>query len=268
MTNASNLEIMGKGEPLVLLHGWPFHKATYRKLMPLLAGRYCCHAINSLGMTDETLTAQHDLSFEGHARRVGDYIRAQNWDQVTLLAHDTAGTFARLLAATEPDLVGRLILLNTEIPHHRPPFIPLYRALSRLPLFRTSFALLMRSRTFQRSAMGFGGCFADRTFIDDEFIALFGSYWFASDTRFQGLIRYLQGIDFSVVDALHETHRHITAPVHFIWGAEDKTFPMTLGRQMADRMPSLAGFTPIPGTCFLPHEERPNAVAEAILAIS
>ncbi|MEM9705963.1 MAG: alpha/beta fold hydrolase [Pseudomonadota bacterium] len=263
---ASKPDIVGAGEPLLLLHGWPFHKAAFRKLAPLLAERYLCHSLNSLGMNDTEITIDHDLSFHGHADRLIEYIDRQGWQEVSILAHDTAGTFARIMAANAPDRVKALFLLNTEIPHHRPPFIPLYRRLSHLPFFEFSMKHLMRSAAFQRSPAGFGECFYDRSMIDRDFVSLFGDYWFQRPKRFSALIKYLQEIDFTVVDNLGDIHGKISAPLYFIWGAEDKTFPADLGYEMAKAAPSFERFVPIEKTCFLPHEERPMAVAEAILS--
>ncbi|MEM9725802.1 MAG: alpha/beta hydrolase [Pseudomonadota bacterium] len=257
-------DVTGSGPPLLMLHGWPFHKATFRNLAPLLSDSFECHALNARGMDDRPLARGERLTFESHAKRVLAYFDAQGWPRATILAHDTAGTYARLLAADAPERIERLILLNTEIPGHRPPFIPLYRTLSRLPLYHQSFRMLMRSTRFQRSPQGFGGCFCDLSLIDREFIALFGAHWFETKDRFWRLMRYLQGVDFAVVDALDATHQRIRAPTHFIWGAEDRTFPLDLGRAMAERMPSLSSFTPIGATRFLPHEERPDAVAKAV----
>jgi pimeloyl-ACP methyl ester carboxylesterase len=47
---------IGSGPPLVLLHGWPLSGLTYRQLIPYLAGRFTCYAVD----------------LPGGARRVGE----------------------------------------------------------------------------------------------------------------------------------------------------------------------------------------------------
>ncbi|HYR90093.1 MAG TPA: alpha/beta hydrolase [Terriglobia bacterium] len=45
----------------------------------------------------------------------------------SLIGNDSGGWIARELALLEPGQVTRLVLTNTEIPGHRPPWIWLYR---------------------------------------------------------------------------------------------------------------------------------------------
>ena len=197
--------------------------------------------------------------------RTLEFMRDLGETRYTVVAHDTGGTIARLMAAMAPDDIAHLILLNTEIPNHRPPFIPSYQKTSHLPGMRYLQNSLVRQRWFQRSAAGYGGCFFDPSFIDAEFISKFGTYWTKSPVRYRELMRYLRGVDFNVIDDLDNTHSKIRCPVSFIWGENDPTFPIDLGRAMALKMPTLRNFHAVPETRFLPHEEKPDRVATLIL---
>lgn len=256
--------ISGEGPPLLLLHGWPFHRENYRKVIPLLSQQFTCYALNSLGMTGREIPPGADMGFCAHAKRAADLMKQLGVETYSILAHDTGATIARIMAAEYPKSVQALALLNTEIPGHRPPFIPLYRNLSFLPGFRTNLKLLMKSKTYLRSPMGFGGCFSDKNFIDEEFVALFGTYWTQNKIRFTGMIKYLQGIDFSIVDDLDNIHTKIQCPVHFIWGEDDPTFPVDQGRAMADQMDALSSFETVANAKFLLHEERPDETARLV----
>src|SRR5262249_58397813 len=86
-----------------------------------------------------------------------------------LVGNDTGGWIARELALVDQRRVSHLILTNTEIPGHRPPWIPLYQVLAQLPGAGSVFQLLLRSAVFRRSSMGFGGCFQDLGHLDGEF---------------------------------------------------------------------------------------------------
>jgi len=254
----------GRGPALVLLHGWPFHNLTFRKLLPLLAHEFTCYLPNALGMNAAGFDDDTDFSFAAHAERVLAFADDQQLDRFHLLGHDTGGTIARIVAATAPQRVTKLVLLNTEIPGHRPPFVPLFQKLSYLPGNRAVFTRLLRNSTFLRSKMGFGGSFYDNARIDNEFLELFATYWIQSPQKYQGLMRYLQGIDFSVVDDLSTLHQQIHTATHFVWGQDDATFPMAPAQQMAREIPGLAGFDAIAESAFLLHEERPQAVADSV----
>lgn len=260
----SDLLESGEGKPILFLHGWPFHRGAFSKVIEYLRPSYRCMALNFAGMTDQVWPDDTDYSFQAHAARTIGLIEQVAPDGCAITAHDTGGTTARLIAARRPDLVKHLILLNTEIPNHRPPFIPMYQRTAFWPGTYTIQKWLMRRRWFQRSAAGFGGCFSDPAHIDEAFIEQFGTYWTERRDRHRELMRYLKGVDFSVIDNLDQVHAKIECPVTFIWGEEDPTFPVDLGEQMARSMPTLKAFHRVKKAKFLPHEEHPKTVADLI----
>jgi pimeloyl-ACP methyl ester carboxylesterase len=113
--------------------------------------------------------------------------------------------------------------------------------------------------------MGFGGCFYDLALLDGDFWELVIRPLLQSPTLMEGQSRALRGIDWSVVDVMAENHQKILAPVLLIWGADDSTFPIALARTMATQFPNCGGVRAVPKTKLLPHEEKPNEVAELLL---
>lgn len=260
--NTQDYTIEGNGPPLILIHGWPFHKEAFRKIVPLLSAHFTCYSVNSLGMGLSGYKGGADMTFAGHAQRIVDFANDMGLTRFSLLAHDTGGTFARIAAAAHPERIEKLVLLNTEMPGHRPPFIPFYQKMTYVPGFKLSLGLLMHSKLFLKSPMGFGGCFHDKSHIDDEeFLGLFVRHWIDNPARFEGLRLYLQGLDFSALETLPEIHQKITAPIQFIWGKDDVTFPVSRAKEMAKSVPTCKEFVEIEDACFLLYEEKPEAVA-------
>lgn len=181
-----------------------------------------------------------------------------------MLAQDTGATFARCLALVEGARVEKLVLINTEVPHHRPPWIPLYQRLMALPGALASFRVLLRSNLFLRSGMGFGGCFVDLDLLEGDFHEHVIQPLLQSVPRMEGMARYLCGLKWGPVDALAEGHSRITMPVQLIWGADDPTFPIAYARRMVQQLPD-ARLVEIPGARLLVHEEKPADVARAAL---
>ena len=254
----------GSGPPLLLVHGFPLSGFTWRKVLPDLAQRHTCFVPDLPGMGESTWTDATDWSFPGQARtlkRLADGLGLARYD---LLAQNTGGTFARLLAIDDVARVGRVVLVNTEIPNHRPPWIPLYQFLMTLPGAQAAFGLLMRSRWFLRSGMGFGGCFRDLDLLDGAFHEQVVEPLLRSPTRMDGLARYLTGLTWAPVDALATEHARLTMPVLLVWGADDPTFPIALARAMLAQLPN-ARLVEIPGARLLAHEEKPAEVARAAL---
>ena len=181
-----------------------------------------------------------------------------------MLAQDTGGTFARYLAIEDAARVEKLALINTEMPNHRPPWIPLYQFLMRSPVTPTAFKLLLRSDVFLRSRMGFGGCFNDMSLIEGDFREHVIEPLIRSPKRRDGMRRYLLGAKWEPVDALARGHASLEMPVRLIWGADDRTFPVELARKMVPQFPS-AELVEIRGGRLLVYEEKPAEVARAVV---
>lgn len=254
-------EKSGSGPALFLIHGWPFHSGSYRKVLPLLEPHFTCYNVRSAALCDDSYDASTDLSFAGHAARIVELAEHLELTDINLLAHDTGATMARMAAAERPQLFNRLVLLNTEMPKHRPPFIPLYQKLMHLPI-RGIMGSMFRFDFIVKSPLGYGELFYNKAYLNDEFRALFIDHWMNDKTRFKGLAAYLTSLDFSNIDKLGEMHAKLQAPVLFVWGKQDKTFPAALGKQMAATLPSCQGFVEVDEACFLVHEEKPDIVAQ------
>jgi pimeloyl-ACP methyl ester carboxylesterase len=248
----------GSGPPLVLVHGFPLSGFTWRKVLPELSTRYTCYAPDLPGMGESEWTEATDFSFPGQGRTLKALVDRLGLERYSVLAQDTGGTFARCLALVD----GALI--NTEMPHHRPPWIPLYQFLMRLPGTLAAFTLLLRSELFLRSGMGFGGCFTDLGLIGGDFHQHVVQPLLRSPLRREGMRRYLLGAKWEPVDALEHDHGRITMPVELIWGADDPTFPVEQARKMVKQLPD-AHLVESPGARLLVHEEKPAEVARAVL---
>ena len=257
--------VFGSGDPLLLIHGFPLSGFTWRKVLPELARSYTCYVPDLAGMGETQWTDATDFTWHGHARTLKALIDHLDLDRYSVLAQDTGGTFARCLALIDAKRVHRLAIINSEIPHHRPPWIPLYQTLMALPGALAPFRWLLRSTAFLRSGMGFGGCFCDLRFIEGDFHEHVIAPLVRSPRRLEGLRRYLVSLKWDVVDGLATGHAEIAAPVKLIWGAEDPTFPVERARSMVQQF-RVGSLVEIPGAKLLVHEERPADVARAAAA--
>ena len=118
--NGINFEVatMGSGDRLALcLHGFPEHAYSWRHQMPLLARlgyRVWAPNLRGYGGTDsprevsayKTRTLVED---------VASLIKAAGPRETLVLAHDWGGALAWSLALEQPQLIGKLVVLN--LPH-------------------------------------------------------------------------------------------------------------------------------------------------------
>ena len=256
---------VGDGPPLLLIHGWPFDGTTWGALVPRLAEHFRCYLPDTPGLGVSDWTARTDFSLPGQAVTIGRFADALGLGECAVVAHDTGATIARLLAAHQPRRVRRLVMLNTEMPGHRPPWIPLYRHVAALPGAARGFALSMRLPIFLRSGLGFGGCFHDPARIDAAFVERVAAPMVRSPARIAGSLRYLRGIDWAVIDGLTDTHRRIACETLLVWGADDPTFPLPYAQHLPPQFQHCAGLVAIADARFLVHEERPAEVAAAVV---
>jgi pimeloyl-ACP methyl ester carboxylesterase len=250
---------VGSGEPLLMVHGYPLSGLTFRHVAPALSDRFRCIVPDLLGAGQSEWTPGSDFRFAAQAQLLKDLADALELSSYRVLAHDTGGTIARQLALIDPDRVSSMVLIGTEIPGHRPSFIPFLQRIAN-PKVTAGFKLAMRSRRFLASQAGFGGCFWDRSLVFGEFYETHLAPVLADDRRIEGLTRYLLGIDWKLLDSLAEGHRHITAPTLLLWGKEDTVFPPKYARAMADQLADCRGFVTVPHARLFVHEERPEEV--------
>jgi haloalkane dehalogenase len=249
----------GQGPDLVLVHGWPLHAATFRTIVPALAQRFTCHLFDLPGTGYTRSKSDGPLHFADHAATLMGLVDVLGLERYAIFAHDSGGMFARIAAAEHGRRVTAMVLGNTEIADHRSRLVQLYAWLARLPGSAAAMRRCLRSRAFRRSALGFGGCFADLEHLDGEFHELFVAPLLTSAAALHGQLRLMRGLDFDEV-ALAAVHRRIVAPVCMIWGDRDPFFPLAKARAMPGQLGGEAQLCTIAGAKLFAHEDRPAEV--------
>jgi pimeloyl-ACP methyl ester carboxylesterase len=259
-----NMRSGGCGPALVLLHGYPLDSRTWLRIFPLLSTRFTCYAFDIVGLGKSSSSRRQDYGSQGQAALLSNALTSLGVSAYVLLGNDSGGWIARELALQDSARVSQLILTNTEIPFHRPPWIGLYQALARIFGGRALFRALLKSRTWRNSSMGFAGCFQNQSQIEGSFFHHYLAPLIDSDSRLRHALTFLREMDFARVDLFRELHGRMTMPVALIWGGADPTFPEALAREMAGQFPNLCRFLSISDGKLFMHEEMPDAVAEAI----
>lgn len=260
-----------KAKTLVFLHGWPFNAQNYRKLIPRLTTHCNLVFVDMPGMGQSRFDPikGKNTNFTTVAASLSAFLHETFTNPVILVAHDTGATIARLMLAEHnvpADSVDSLICFCTEMPGHRPPFIPLFQKLTVLPFAVLSFGLLLKSKLFLHSRLGFKNCFSDQDQITEHFLQATIGHLLNNSHQTTGLVRYLRGIDWAVVDRLHAIHAKITQPVHFILGTEDKIFPYKKAMTAFKSYQGQISVSAVEGGGFLLFEEHPNEAANEIMS--
>lgn len=258
---------IGAGPDLVLLHGWPLHAATFRRLVPTLARSFTCHLLDLPGAGQARGEPGAAGGLPGYAQAVRAAIDALGLQRYGLVAHDSGAAVGRIVAASDRRAQA-LVLAGTEIPGYHPWQLRLLAAVSAMPGGERLLRRALASPAFRRSSLGFGGCFADPSYVDGEFSALFIEPLLRSPRAFAGHMALLGNLKWADVDALREAHSRISVPVRLIWGERDRFFPLARARALPAQFAGETDLHVIPGAGTYCHEDFPQeflALAEPFL---
>jgi pimeloyl-ACP methyl ester carboxylesterase len=101
----------GVGSPVVLVHGWGAEIASFGPVPSLLAERFRVHALDLPGF-GRSPVPDRPWGTADYATCVGSLIEQNGLAPCTLVGHSFGGQISIYLAATRPELVRKLVLVN------------------------------------------------------------------------------------------------------------------------------------------------------------
>lgn len=250
----------GQGPDVVFIHGWPLWSATYRRIAPLLARNFRLHFFDLPGAGKTITRDLRRVNLKDHVDSSAAVIRGLGLEKYALLAHDSGGAFARMLAAKDKNVTA-LVLGDTELPGHVAWQVKIYVVMARLglgPLLGRS----MQVGAIRRSALGFGGCFSDPHYVDGDFGRLLVDP-LNSPGGFDGQLSLVKNLNAADLGDLSAVHRAITCPTLCIWGTDDPFFPYSGATKMLPEFGGGAQLEAIPGGKLFIHEDHAETFAKA-----
>jgi pimeloyl-ACP methyl ester carboxylesterase len=254
---------IGHGPDVLFVHGWPVSGATFRTLLPHLAGQVTCHLIDLPGAGSSRFTADTPLSIENHILSVRRVLDLLELNDVAVVGHDSGGLIARHALAGDPRLRA-LGLIDTEQSTGLSWKFKSFIAGRRMPGYGAALGWLAGKPRLRRSRLVLGDAFLDRSLLDGEFDEFFLQPLHRSRVHRDAAIRVLRSFDYRLVRDLGALHQRIDVPVVLVWGEQDRFFPVMWAREMAASFPH-AHLEVIAGAGLFSHEERPADVAAALL---
>ena len=120
----------GKGDPVILLHGWPETWYGWRHVMPTLAKNYTIIAPDLRGLGD---SSKPTTGYDGKtlAEDIHQLVTSLGFKTILLVGHDIGTQVAYSYAAAHPTEVKKLAVMELTIPG----FVPA----GRMPLWWATF---------------------------------------------------------------------------------------------------------------------------------
>jgi pimeloyl-ACP methyl ester carboxylesterase len=113
-------ESIGRGEPIILLHGWINSWDVWRDSMIALAktGNYRVYALDFWGFgysARGTRTSAASFQISSYVEMVNQFMSALGIQRAPLFGHSMGGTVALQMALTYADLIGKVALVGSPI---------------------------------------------------------------------------------------------------------------------------------------------------------
>ena len=248
----------GRGQPVVLLHGFGSSAYSWRQVTAELADEHELIAVdlNGHGFTERVGDAAA-YTVAGQLALVRGVMDALDIDSAHVVGHSYGAALAVHLAWRHPERVRSLILVGSarlSYPWDRRNLAAAIRPLTYL---------FVRGRAIRKSAVlgGLRRAFAEDSQVSPELV---DAYY--ERVRIEGVSRAFRGLtaptreprDLPVLE-------RIDLPVLTIWGSRDELADLEEGRRTTGRMPRNR-FVVLEGIGHIPLEESPEKLAELMRA--
>ncbi|MFQ5988589.1 MAG: alpha/beta fold hydrolase [Candidatus Methylomirabilales bacterium] len=246
----------GQGEPVLLIHGMPTSVFLWRNVIPLLAQDFTVCALDLLGYGDSDRPSKADLSVPAQAEYVAEFMMKVGLTHATIVGHDVGGGVAQLLAVDHPELVRRLILIDTVAYDSWPvPEIERFKEPAWDPKtvdLREGFKELLLRGIFHKER------------VTDALAGEYISTFVGSQGR-EAYLRCARALNSRDILIRAAEIERMSVPVLIIWGEADDFYNVVTGQRLADRLPSARLVVVKDAGHFVP-EDQPEEVARLVRA--
>lgn len=245
----------GKGPPIVLLHGLGGSIYDWRHLLKPLSEDRRAIAPDLLGAGESDKPEGADYSVRAQARRVKGLLDALKVERAVVVGNSYGGGVALALAQDWPERVERLVLINSICYAEH---VPGYLALAKVPGAPTLSELLPLGKVTRWVLRG-----SYRTVgrLSEEELDTYIAELRAPGRR-PAVVRTLRAVIPPDAKEFEARLRAVRAPALLLWGTDDGTVPVGLGRRLAKELPS-ATLVELPAG-HVPNQECPEEVLKRL----
>ncbi|MCI0856371.1 MAG: alpha/beta hydrolase [Chloroflexi bacterium] len=245
----------GRGEDVVLIHGWNGSTFSFRYTIPELAQRYRVIAIDLMGYGYSARMRDADYSLTGQSEIVAQAMDRLGVTNAAVIGHSMGGAVATRLALRHPDWVRKLVLVDsvnvTEM-RRATRFGKLLRVVMPLGAPLLLHPYRSRRRIFLTAVH-------DPAYLTPEI-----EEGYFRPMHMKGHLRSMGQQLTSRQDDDLLSPSDITQPTLILWGEHDSWLRPELGERLNAEIPD-SRLTLVPSAGHLPLEEQPDFCNREIL---
>jgi pimeloyl-ACP methyl ester carboxylesterase len=234
----------GKGDPVLLLHGFPTSRLLWQRVVPKLSQRFRVLAPDLKGYGESSSDGPVDLASQADA--LIRFLDALDLPRVAVVAHDVGSAAAQILAVRAPERVRALVVVDgVHAGNWAMESVETIRAWD--PAKAASLAkVLVRTMRVRDPALR-------------EILA-----GYEGEDGGRRLIRAAQAFDPRQTESLGDALGNLPMPRLVVWGEHDEYLPVRdVGEPLAKTL--RARLVVLPGGHFLPLD-APDALAATLLS--
>lgn len=253
----------GTGPAALFIHGFPLNGFQWRGAIDGLREVRRCIAPDMLGMGFTNPAAGQSLAPEAQVAMLLNLMDRLGLDAADVVANDSGGAVAQLLAAREPRRVRSLLLTNCDSEIDNPP-PPLSGVIELARAGRYPDAWLVpwfHDKELARRAELSDG-YSLPGFPSDAALEEYLGPLIATPRRKVLTNKFTRALEPNVLRAEHDRLRRYPGPVRILWGGADGLFSKDSPTFLDRLFPNSEGVRLIQGARFFFPEEYPEIIAE------
>ena len=213
----------GRGEPVILLHGYFYDSLLWRENLEALAGRFRVYALDLWGFGYSS-RERMEYGYPLYAHQLLKFMYALGIEKASLVGQSMGGGTAVLFATQHPDRVKRLVLVAPGgLPN--PPNL-----LTRLACLPGVGEFLFRLKGSRKGVLKANFIY-DKSNLSDEYVAAVTQFQKVSGTT-EVLLEILRRQFWDTLSKEIYALGEMDLPALIVWGRQDKSIPLRLGREL------------------------------------
>ena len=245
---------IGTGPVALFVHGIGTNAYLWRNVIAGLTGQRRCIAVDLPAHGHSPAAA--DPSLSGLASALAGLCDALGLDRVDLVANDTGGAIAQILAARHPERLATLTLTNCDTDGNTPPeaFKPVIQLAAAGELAPAAVALFQDVAAAAK--VSFGDAYEDLERVDPGLIRSYLEPCVGTMQRAREFERLLVALDPADLAAVTPRLSELHVPTLVVWGTADTFFGVSWAYWLRDTIPGVTGVVTIDGGRLLFPDER------------